>query len=138
MPGKKILVIGDLAERRVDIFNVLASDRRLIVTQAVESGWIALEELAEIAPDLIVLDLLLPDVDGLEFLYLVRAKTAARIVVLSVLAPAGSAKAAQALSLGADAVMSLPPGPEASESETVHGRELLAVICSLLELEAGE
>jgi len=135
--GKTVLVVGESAERR-QVCDWLAMDSRLTVVQAVENGLIALEELADVAPDLIILDLAVPGVAGLGFVHMARAKTRARILIQSPLAPAGSTRAAQSLSLGADAVMSLSSGRGTQADREECRAEFMAVVYSLLDLDPVE
>ncbi len=65
---------------------------------------------AEHAPDLIVLDLGLPDLDGTEVCRRIREKSKVPIIVLS--ARGGEADKVRALDLGADDFVTKPFGPE--------------------------
>jgi two-component system KDP operon response regulator KdpE len=62
------------------------------------------------APDLIVLDLGLPDLEGAEVCRRIRARTRAPIVILS--ARSGEAEKVAVLDLGADDYVTKPFGPE--------------------------
>jgi chemotaxis response regulator CheB len=77
----------------------------------------------------------MPEMDGLEFLRHARLKSRARVVVLTSVAPKGSAKAMQALALGADAVISKPSGAVSYDLEEKRGSELRQTIYRLLEIE---
>ena len=70
----------------------------------------ALRLVAEQAPDVIILDLGLPDLEGTEVCRRVRATSAVPIVVLS--ARGAEADKVQALDLGADDYVTKPFGPE--------------------------
>jgi two-component system KDP operon response regulator KdpE len=74
------------------------------------SGADALSAFADTSPDLIVLDLGLPDLEGTEVCRRVRARSSVPIVVLS--ARGGEADKVQALDLGADDYVTKPFGPE--------------------------
>jgi len=74
------------------------------------TGADALEMAANHAPDLIVLDLGLPDLEGTEVCRRVRATSAVPIVVLS--ARGAEADKVQALDLGADDYVTKPFGPD--------------------------
>jgi len=69
--AKQILVVDDEAYIR-DVHVLLLSDAGYAAT-ALETATEALDRLAEIRPDLIVLDLSLPGMDGREFLKRLRA-----------------------------------------------------------------
>ena len=74
------------------------------------TGADALRMLAEQPPDLIVLDLGLPDLEGTEVCRRVRAVSQVPIVVLS--ARGAEADKVNALDLGADDYVTKPFGPE--------------------------
>ena len=128
MPQKNIMLVDDSSMMRLIIRNLLVTDPNLAVASSVDNGKKALDELATVQPDLILLDLEMPEMDGVEFLRLARSKTKAKIVVLSSVSPAGSPKAAQALSLGADAIISKPSGAVSFDLKDARGSELFHVI----------
>jgi len=74
------------------------------------TGADALERFAQMPPDLIVLDLGLPDLEGTEVCRRVRAKSDVPIIVLS--ARGGEADKVNALDVGADDYVTKPFGPE--------------------------
>jgi CheY-like chemotaxis protein/anti-sigma regulatory factor (Ser/Thr protein kinase) len=65
VPGGLALVVDDDPASR-DMVRQLLEDDGWAVAEA-ENGKVALERVAEAAPDLIVLDLMMPEVDGFEF-----------------------------------------------------------------------
>ena len=73
-------------------------------------GWAALEDL-EPKPDLAVLDIMLPALDGYELCRRVRATPALQIMKLLILSARGlDAEVAKGLQLGADAYLRKPVG----------------------------
>ncbi|HEY7501990.1 MAG TPA: response regulator transcription factor, partial [Vicinamibacterales bacterium] len=74
------------------------------------TGTDALKMFSERAPDLVVLDLGLPDLEGTEVCRRLRAQSAVPIVVLS--ARGAEADKVNALDLGADDYVTKPFGPE--------------------------
>jgi chemotaxis response regulator CheB len=137
MSQKGIMLVDDSATMRLIIRNLLNSDPNLRVVESVENGKKAMEALATTQPDMIVLDLEMPEMDGLEFLRQARSKTSAKILVLSSIVPAGSPKAAQARSLGADAIISKPSGTVSFDLKQARGSELFTTIYRLLRLNTG-
>ncbi len=128
MAQKKVLLVDDSSTMRLIVRNLVNTDPNLTVVGSVENGKKAIEELPVVDPDLILLDLEMPEMDGIEFLRLARSKTKAKIVILSSIAPAGSPKAAQAISLGADAIISKPSGAVSFNLKEARGSELFQVI----------
>ena len=74
------------------------------------TGTEALARFEELSPDLVVLDLGLPDIPGTEVCRRIRAKSKVPIVVLS--ARSGELDKVNALDLGADDYVTKPFGPE--------------------------
>jgi two-component system KDP operon response regulator KdpE len=74
------------------------------------SGAEAVESYGRRRPDLILLDLALPDADGKEIISLVRKETQTPIIVLSV--RDAEQEKVQALTLGADDYLTKPFGPD--------------------------
>jgi two-component system KDP operon response regulator KdpE len=92
----------------------------------VSTGVEAVKAVADGGPDLIVLDLGLPDLEGAEVCRQMRAHTKAPIVILS--ARSGEAEKVAALDIGADDYVTKPFGPE----------ELRVALRRVFEAEAPE
>ena len=103
----KILVVDDDHE----ILKLIAMLLRRIGAEAwtFPDGQSALQRLSQTVPDLIILDLMLPDVDGLEILQQVRAQEQFRHVpVLILSAKADPDTIRKGLDLGADGYITKP------------------------------
>jgi two-component system KDP operon response regulator KdpE len=103
-----ILVVEDDASLRIALEATLKAAGYRVVTAA--TGAEGRRWLAHYGPDLVLLDLGLPDQDGLEVIEAIRAKGATPIVVLS--ARDAEAMKVRALDLGADDYVSKPFGIE--------------------------
>ena len=97
-----------------------------------ENGKAALAALDK-HPDLslILLDIEMPEMDGLEFLRFAKLKSKAKIIILSSVALAGSPQAAKARSLGADAIVTKPSGAVSIDLEDKRGQELISIMRKL-------
>ena len=135
MAKKKIMVVDDAAMMRFVIKNMLGQDSNLDLAGFASNGKEALDQLDEVQPDLILLDLEMPEMDGLEFLRHARLRSQAKVVVLTSIAPKGSNKAMQARALGADAVIAKPSGAISYDLERKRGSEIRQTIYELLEIE---
>jgi len=99
-----VLVVEDEpAMRRALALNLTARGYRVSVA---EDGTTALNAAASGAPDVIVLDLGLPDLDGIDIIRAVRGYSRTPIVVLS--GRAGSGDKVDALDAGADDYVTKP------------------------------
>ena len=133
--SKKIMVVDDAAMMRFVIKSMLDKDSNLHLAGFASNGKEALDQLDEVQPDLILLDLEMPEMGGLEFLRHARLKSQAKVVVLTSMAPKGSSKAMQARALGADAVIAKPSGAISYDLERKRGSEIKQTIYALLEIE---
>jgi two-component system, chemotaxis family, protein-glutamate methylesterase/glutaminase len=132
MDKKKVMIVEDSNVMRLVIRNLINTNPNLTVVKTTSNGKEALEALPNNPVDLILLDLEMPEMSGLEFLRQARLKTRAKIVVLSSIAIEGSSAASQARSLGADAVISKPSGAVSYDLEEKRGAEFWQVIHKLL------
>jgi CheY-like chemotaxis protein len=100
-----------------------------------ENGKKALEELDKHKDlSLILLDIEMPEMDGLEFLRYAKLKSKAKIVILSSVALAGSPYAAKARMLGADAIVTKPSGAVSLDLVDKRGDELSQVMRQMVGL----
>jgi two-component system KDP operon response regulator KdpE len=104
---KVLLVDDDSTLRRTLAIGLRAAEHEVLIAA---DGRSALQALREDKPDLVVLDLGLPDVSGVEVLRQLRAWSTVPVVVLS--ARAESDEKVQALDLGADDYVTKPFGME--------------------------
>jgi two-component system KDP operon response regulator KdpE len=107
-PPARILLVDDETSIQRAIAPLLRSRGYEVAVAA--TGADALRQVAERQPDLIVLDLGLPDIEGTEVCRRVRLTSNAPIVVLS--ARGAERDKVQALDLGADDYVTKPFGPE--------------------------
>ena len=121
--GARILVVDDEAQIRRSLQVNL--ERRGYTVEIAEDGEQAMRRFTNRRPDILILDLVMPGMDGVEVVRQVRASSAVPIIVLSVLGD--EQHKVEALETGADDYMTKPFGTE----------ELLARIRSLLRRAAG-
>jgi len=96
--GKKILVVDDEEDVRLFLEDFLG-ERDLTVMTA-DCGEHALEKVEENKPDIVLLDLMMPGIDGIETLRRIKAKHP-DIIVIMITALKDDAKIAEAKKLGA-------------------------------------
>ncbi|MCV2491606.1 response regulator transcription factor [Geodermatophilus sp. YIM 151500] len=118
MAEQSVLVVEDTDEIRELVCTVLR--RAGFDVRAVGSGAACLDEVRRQPPDLIVLDLGLPDADGTEVCRQVRAETACYVLMLT--ARAEEVDLLIGLAVGADGYMAKPFSP----------RELVARVQAML------
>jgi two-component system chemotaxis response regulator CheB len=104
----KVLVVDDSAFARKVIREVLSADGRIEVVGIARDGLDALEKIASLAPDVVTLDLVMPNLDGIGVLDALRARTDAPRVVVVTMSDADSALGVAALTSGAFDVVHKP------------------------------
>lgn len=107
MKRVRVLVVDDSAFARKVIREVLSHDPELEVVGIARDGLEALEKAAELRPDVITLDLVMPELDGLGVLRALPKDTTAKVVVVSI-SPADSELAIEALQIGAVDLVTKP------------------------------
>lgn len=125
---RRVLIVDDSLLMRRVIRAIVGKDPSLQVVGEAADGVQALERAAELTPDLVLLDIEMPRMDGLEFLRRARLLCDARIVVVSSVVQPGSPKVMQAIELGASDILPKPSGALSVDLEEKRGDELLAAI----------
>ncbi len=103
LPGKKIrvLVVDDSAFMRRAISEMLKSDPGIEVIDTGRNGKDAVEKAKKLKPDVITLDIEMPEMDGLTALRKIMQECPTPVIMCSSLTIEGSHAAIKALSLGA-------------------------------------
>ena len=109
--AKKILIVDDSALMRRIICDIISLDDRLYVADTAEDGLIGLSLLSRNTYDLILLDLTMPRMGGIEFLKELKKKNIhIDVIVCSTLVHEGAEITLEALSLGAVDFIKKPDG----------------------------
>jgi chemotaxis response regulator CheB len=128
-----VMIVDDAAMMRLYIASFLRGMKDFKVVAQAANGKDALEKLeANPEIDLILLDIEMPIMDGLEFLRQARPRTQAKICMLSSVAVSGSPVAAKARELGADGVVAKPSGAVSHDLEETTGDELRGTMRRLM------
>ncbi len=104
-PGERIrvMVVDDSVVIRRLVTHALEADSELEVVGVASNGAIGLKRIPQLNPDVITLDIEMPEMDGLEMLrHLRREFPAVRVIMFSTLTERGASATLEALSLGAD------------------------------------
>ena len=105
----KVLVVDDAVVVRKIVTDTLGSDPELEVIATAANGKIALQKIPLLKPDILTLDIEMPEMDGLETLAEARMLYKdLPIIMFSTLTERGGAKTLEALSLGATDYVTKP------------------------------
>jgi two-component system, chemotaxis family, protein-glutamate methylesterase/glutaminase len=109
MPPKRVLIVDDAVVVRKMVSEVLAGDPELEVAGTAPNGRIGLAKIPQVNPDLVLLDIEMPEMNGLETLAALR-KSYPRlpVIMFSTLTQRGAATTLDALALGANDYVTKP------------------------------
>ena len=114
----KILIVDDTAIFRKIIKDILIEIPDVEVVGVAQNGNIALKKLSSLKPDLLILDIEMPEMNGIEVLKYLRNKDIdIGAVMLSSLTQTGSAITIKALELGAFDFIAKPQGNNLEENK---------------------
>ena len=125
----KVMIVDDSAMMRLIVKSIVEKQPTFHVVTSAANGKQALAELQKYPDlDLILLDIEMPEMNGLEFLRHAKMRTKAKICILSSVAASGSPNAAKARELGADAIVTKPSGAASYDLAEKRGAELVSII----------
>src|ERR1035438_6700278 len=104
-PGERIrvMIVDDSVVIRRLVTQALEQDPLLEIVGTASNGSIGLQRIPQFNPDVITLDIEMPDMDGMEMLRRIRREyPQLRVIMFSTLTERGAAKTLEALTLGAD------------------------------------
>ncbi|MBE9188080.1 chemotaxis response regulator protein-glutamate methylesterase, partial [Microcoleus sp. LEGE 07076] len=126
MPKIKVLIVDDSVVVRRLLSNVLDGDAALEVVGTAPNGKIALAKISQVHPDLIVLDVEMPEMDGLETLAAIRKLDGdIPVIMFSALTELGAVTSLNALALGATDYVTKPHNMMSKEAAIEQVREQL-------------
>jgi len=147
----KVLVVDDSVVVRRLVGRVLEEDPAIEVVGAAANGRIALAKIAQLSPDVVTLDIEMPELDGLATLAELRPRwPRLPVIMFSTLTERGAEATLEALSLGASDYVTKPTGlHNAADAmarvkadlipriKALHGRRQLSRMPQSAEVEAA-
>lgn len=103
-----VLIVDDSAVVRQALTKIVESDRELVVMGAAADPFFAAEKIKKQVPDVIILDIEMPRMDGLTFLQKIMTQYPIPVVVCSSLTDSGSETAFRAIEYGAIDIITKP------------------------------
>jgi class 3 adenylate cyclase/CheY-like chemotaxis protein len=132
---KRVLVVDDSFIMRNVVRQIVESDPDLEVVDTAENGMIALKKVRQIKPDVVLLDIEMPEMSGLETLRRLGLRSPCKVVILSnYVGKADSAERTEALRLGAVATIAKPSGSVSLDLKQMRESKIVAVLRKTLGL----
>ena len=131
-----VLIVDDSFLMRRILSNILATDADFSVAGEASDGIDALEKLTELNPDIILLDIEMPRMGGIEFLRLSKILTDAKVIIVSSVANVDSHQAKEALELCVTDIIHKPSGVLSLDMVEQRSQELLQVIRKAVGLDS--
>ena len=128
----RVMVVDDSAVIRGFLTRWIESEPGLKVVASAQNGKVALDQVKAADPDVIVLDIEMPEMDGITALpLLIKACPNARVIMASTLTRRNAEISLKALSLGATDYVPKPTSVGPSEQGEAFRRDLCARITAL-------
>jgi two-component system chemotaxis response regulator CheB len=107
-PKIRVLIVDDSALIRQTLSQILSADPGIEVMATAADPFIAAERMEEEEPDVILLDIEMPRMDGLTFLQKIMSQHPIPVIICSSLAENGAQSALKALEYGAVEIVAKP------------------------------
>ncbi len=104
----KVMLVDDSAVVRQAITKILDSDAGIEVIEACQDPYIAAKKLRHVIPDVIVLDVEMPRMDGITFLQKIMSQHPIPVIICSTLVEKGANTTIKALEYGAVDIIQKP------------------------------
>lgn len=134
MAKKRILIVDDSFVMRAVLRGIVTADADLEVAGEATNGLEALQKVKEIAPDLVLLDIEMPHMDGIECIKRLRLMSRVPVIIISSVAQAGSPQAIEARKYGAADVIAKPSGAMSLDLKAKKGHVIVTAARSALGL----
>lgn len=121
MPKIRVLIVDDAVVVRSRVSKILSSDPQIEVVGVAANGRIALAKIPQVNPDVIILDVEMPDMNGLETLAAIRHNyPLLPVIMFSTFTRTGAIATLEALSLGANDYATKPSNLGSVEAANQH------------------
>ena len=104
-----VVIVDDSDVYRVLLFKILSEDKDIEVISLARSGQLALPRVRHYKPDIVILDMEMPDLDGIKTLELIRKESPeSKVIMFCSKTPESAKQTIKALELGAKDFVTKP------------------------------
>ncbi|HXC31237.1 MAG TPA: response regulator, partial [Verrucomicrobiae bacterium] len=137
MPQIQIMIVDDSVVVRKVLTDVLSGDPDLAIAGWASNGRLALAKLQTLRPDIILLDIEMPEMNGLEAIPEIRKILPhTPIIMFSTLTERGAEATLDALALGASDYLAKPSNQNMAATAEAIRRDLVPKIKALCQIPA--
>ncbi len=104
----RVLIVDDSAIVRQSLTEILSSDPEIEIVGTASDPYMAVEQIKNVVPDVITLDIEMPKMDGITFLKKIMSQHPIPVIIISTLTSKGTETALSALESGAVEVVLKP------------------------------
>ncbi len=122
------MIVDDSFVMRAIVGEIVKTDPGLEIIGEAEDGQEALEKVRTAKPDVILLDIEMPRMDGVEFMKRLRLVSRSKVIVISSVIQLGSPQAAEIWKLGVSEVIEKPSGALSLDLQEIKGAEIVKAI----------
>ena len=130
--SKNVLIVDDSKLMRIMLKKIVEELKIFDLIEEAENGQIALDKLNDNSFEIILLDIEMPVMNGVEALREIRLRHKAKVIIVSSLAQIGSTYSAEVKKLGADGIIDKPGGALDPTLAQKKGEDLKSLINELL------
>lgn len=123
--AKKVLVVDDSFVMRTLMKDILKADPDLEVVGEAGNGNEAIDKAKALSPDIILLDIEMPGMDGIEAMKRLKLVSRAKVIIVSSVAQTGSPQAMEARRLGAFDIIAKPSGAMSLDLKAKKGSDIV-------------
>ncbi|MCA0969121.1 chemotaxis response regulator protein-glutamate methylesterase [Halobacillus litoralis] len=124
----RVLIVDDSAFMRKILSDMLNKDYRIEVVGTARNGKDGLKKIGTLSPDVVTLDVEMPQMDGLEALERIMEECPVPVVMVSSLTKQGAESTIKAITLGAIDFIQKPSGPISLDMEKVEDQVVRKVL----------
>lgn len=136
MTTKRVLVVDDSLLMRTVIRDIVAADDAFEIVGEAVDGLEAVDKAGALKPDIILLDIEMPRLDGIGALKQLNLVSVATVIVVSSAAQLGSPQAVEARRLGAFDVIAKPSGALSLDMKARRGHDIVRAMRRAAGLDA--